>query len=210
MTTIGADFLIRFGINAASLLFLIWYCYYRRAPNRDFLFSFSLFGMGVFIVSYLLHAVQISMGFAFGLFAIFSMLRYRTEPITIKAMTYLFLVITIALLSAVGPVSPLELMLLNGLICGVTRLAESRLMTPRLAEQIIRYEKIDNIHPQNRRQLLQDLGQRTGLEICSVVVEKIDFLRDTARLRVFYVSPKQDRYGGLATTPPEPVIGEEA
>ena len=144
------NFLGRFLINTITLLVLVKYCYYRRTPNRDFLFSFFLFGTGVFIVSFLLHGVQVSMGFAFGLFAIFSMLRYRTEAMSIKSMTYLFLVITVSLLSAVGQTSPIELILLNVLICACTGLAESKLLTPRLSEQIILYEKIENIRPQNR------------------------------------------------------------
>jgi hypothetical protein len=173
---------------------LVKYCYYRRTPNRDFLFSFFLFGTGVFIVSYLLHSVQVSMGLAFGLFAIFSMLRYRTEAMSIKSMTYLFLVITVSLLSAVGQTSPIELILLNVLICACTGLAESKLLTPRLSEQIILYEKIENIRPQNRNRLLDDLRQRTGLEIQNVLIDKIDFLKDTATLRVFYVAVESDLF----------------
>lgn len=190
--TLDMNFLGRFLINTMTLLVLVKYCYYRRTPNRDFLFSFFLFGTGVFIVSFLLHGVQVSMGFAFGLFAIFSMLRYRTEAMSIKSMTYLFLVITVSLLSAVGQTSPVELVLLNVLICACTGLAESKLLTPRLSEQLILYEKIENIRPQNRNRLLDDLRQRTGLEIQNVLIDKIDFLKDTATLRVFYVVGERD------------------
>ncbi len=192
--TLDINFLGRFLINTITLFVLVKYCYYRRTPNRDFLFSFFLFGTGVFIVAFLLHSVQVSMGLAFGLFAIFSMLRYRTEPISIKAMTYLFLVITVSLLSAVGQTSPLELILLNALICACTGLAESKMLTPRLAEQIILYEKIDNIRPQNRNRLLDDLHLRTGLDIQNVLIDKVDFLKDTARLRVFYVAEESDLF----------------
>jgi cell division protein FtsX len=185
---LGIDFCVRFLINFLSLFVLLKYCYYRRTPNREFLFSFFLFGIGVFIVSYLLRSVEVSMGFAFGLFAIFSMLRYRTEAISIKSMTYLFLVITIALLSAVGKTRSIELILINALICVCTSLAESKMFTTRLAEQIVRYEKIENIRPQNRERLLNDLHQRTGLDIRSVQIDKIDFLRDTAMLRIFYAA----------------------
>ncbi len=192
--TLDINFWGRFLINTITLLVLVKYCYYRRTPNRDFLFSFFLFGTGVFIVAFLLHSVQVSMGLAFGLFAIFSMLRYRTEPISIKAMTYLFLVITVSLLSAVGQTSPIELILLNALICACTGLAESKMLTPRLAEQIILYEKIENIRPQNRNRLLDDLHLRTGLDIQNVLIDKVDFLKDTARLRVFYVAEESDLF----------------
>lgn len=194
LNTLDYNFLTRFLINTISLFVLVKHCYYRRTPNREFLFSFFLFGTGVFIVSYLLRSVEVSMGFAFGLFAIFSMLRYRTEAISIKSMTYLFLVITISLLSAVGQTSTIELLLLNALICACASLAESKMLTPQLAEQIIRYEKIDNIRPQNRNRLLDDLHLRTGLEIRNVLIDKIDFLRDTAMLRIFYVAGEREQF----------------
>jgi hypothetical protein len=199
--TLDINFFVRFLINTISLFVLVKHCYYRRTPNRDFLFSFFLFGTGVFIVSYLLRRVEVSMGFAFGLFAIFSMLRYRTETISIKSMTYLFLVITISLLSAVGQTSAIELILLNALICVCTSLAESKMLTPQLAEQIIRYEKIENIRPQNRNRLVNDLHLRTGLEIQNVLIDKIDFLRDTAMLRIFYVAGEHDLFASESSTP---------
>jgi hypothetical protein len=199
--TLDINFFIRFLINTMSLFVLVKYCYYRRTPNREFLFSFFLFGTGVFIVSYLLRSVEVSMGFAFGLFAIFSMLRYRTEAISIKSMTYLFLVITVSLLSAVGNVSPIELISLNAIICVSTILAESKMLTPRLAEQLIRYEKIENIRPQNRNLLLDDLHERIGLEIRNVLIDKIDFLRDTATLRVFYVAGESDLFAAESSSP---------
>lgn len=199
--TLDINFLVRFIINTMSLIVLVKYCYYRRTPNREFLFSFFLFGTGVFIVSYLLRSVEVSMGFAFGLFAIFSMLRYRTEAISIKSMTYLFLVITVSLLSAVGKTNPIELILLNALICVCTSLAESKMLTPRLAEQIIRYEKIENIRPQNRARLLDDLHTRTCLEIRNVMIDKIDFLRDTATLRIFYVAGDSDLFVSEPSNP---------
>ncbi|MEE4601725.1 MAG: DUF4956 domain-containing protein [Desulfobacteraceae bacterium] len=199
--TLDMNFFLRFLINTISLFVLVKYCYYRRTPNREFLFSFFLFGTGVFIVSYLLRGVDVSMGFAFGLFAIFSMLRYRTEAISIKSMTYLFLVITVSLLSAVGNVSPIELILLNAIICISTSLAESRMLTPQLAEQLIRYEKIENICPQNRQHLLDDLHLRTGLEIRKVLIDKVDFLRDTATLRIFYVAGESDLFIAESSSP---------
>jgi hypothetical protein len=204
--TLDIDFFVRFLINTISLFVLVKYCYYRRTPNREFLFSFFLFGTGVFIVSYLLRGVDVSMGFAFGLFAIFSMLRYRTEAISIKSMTYLFLVITVSLLSAVGKASAIELISINALICVCTGLAESKMLTPRLSEQLVLYEKIDNIRPQNRHRLLEDLHQRTGLEIRNVLIDRIDFLRDTATLRVFYVSGERDLFAAESSNSVAPVF----
>ncbi|NJO14418.1 MAG: DUF4956 domain-containing protein [Thioploca sp.] len=185
--TLDMAFFIRFAINLLSLFVLVRLCYYRKSPNRDFLFSFYLFGIGVFFVTRLLHNVDVSMGFAFSLFAIFSMLRYRTESISIKEMTYLFLVIGIALLSAVSQINYWELLLINLLISGFAAFAESLLFMPNLTEKTIQYEKIDNIKPQNRELLLADLKQRTGLNIQTVQIENIDFLRDTALLKIYYL-----------------------
>lgn len=186
-------FFIRFAINLVSLFVLVRLCYYRKSPNRDFLFSFYLFGIGVFFITRLLHNVDVSMGFAFSLFAIFSMLRYRTESISIKEMTYLFLVIGIALLSAVGQIHYGELLFINLLISGFAAFAESLLFMPNLNEKTIQYEKIDHIKPQNRELLLTDLRQRTGLDIQSVQVGNIDFLRDTVLLKIYYLEDEQKR-----------------
>ena len=95
----------------------------------------------------------------------------------------------------------MELVLLNLLICIATSLAESKILTPRLAEQVIRYEKIENIRPQNRNRLMDDLRQRTGLEIRNVPIDRIDFLRDTAMLRVFYETGETDLFVTESSNP---------
>ena len=150
ITTLTTSFVLRLLINTLSLFVLVRFCYFRRTGNRDSSFSYYLFGTGVFIIAYMLHAIEIAMGFAFGLFAIFSMLRYRTETLTMKAMTYLFLVITISLLGSVGPVNHWELMALNMFICGFTYIADTRLFSPRISEKRVNYEIIENIKPENR------------------------------------------------------------
>jgi hypothetical protein len=140
------------------------------------------------MVTGLLHSADISMGFAFGLFAVFSMLRYRTESITIKEMTYLFLVIAIALLTAVGPIGLLGISIINVIICIFAYILETGFLLPLTEEQIIRYEKIENIKPDSRTALINDLKQRTGLEIKHLNIESVDFLNDTAQIRIFYKS----------------------
>lgn len=185
--SLGPDFLIRFLINMLAILVLVRGCYFRFSPHRDYASSFILFGMGVFLVTGQLASVDISLGFAFGLFAIFSMLRYRTESISIKEMTYLFLVIAIALLSAVSDMSHLELAVVLGVICVMAYLAETSLMVPMLEELTIEYEKIENILPERREELLADLRERTGLDIKTVEILHTNFLRDTAQLKVQYV-----------------------
>ena len=184
--TLDSEFWTRLGVNLGFQLILIRLCYVRERPNREFAFSFFLFGLAVFVIAGLLSRVEISLGFAFGLFAIFSMLRYRTEQISVKEMTYLFLVIAVALLSSVAPVGYLELILVNALICAGTYVAESELISAGRATQLVQYEKIENIKPANRDALLDDLRERSGLDVIDVRVESIDYLRDAAQLTVYY------------------------
>jgi uncharacterized protein DUF4956 len=180
------DFIIRLFINTAAILVLVRLVYFKFSQHRAYASSFILFGLGVFLVTAQLHSVDISMGFAFGLFAIFSMLRYRTESISIKEMTYLFLVIAMSLLSAVGDMGHISLTLLLGFICIVARISETSFLIPMLKEHTVQYEKIENIQPIRREALIADLRERTGLDVQNVQIESIDFLRDTALLKVQY------------------------
>lgn len=186
MSSFDIDFFIRFSVTLLFISFLSYGCYYRITKNTDFAASFMLFGSGVFVVIYFLHGVDMSMGFAFGLFAVFTMLRYRTESISIKEMTYLFLVIAVALLSAVAQTSLPVLIAINSLLCLVAFVIDSGVFGHRYPEKIIQYEKIENIRPERRQQLIADLVLRTGLDIASVNIQRIDFLRDTATISVSY------------------------
>lgn len=180
-------FFIRFAINMTAIFVLVRVCYFKFSQHRSYASSFILFGMGVFLVTGQLSSVDISMGFAFGLFAIFSMLRYRTESIDIKEMTYLFLVIAIALLSGVGAMSHIELVAIAVVIVGMAYITETSLLLPMLAEKSVEYEKIENILPERREELIADLRERLGLDIQNVEIRSVDFLRDTARLKVQYL-----------------------
>lgn len=184
--TLSTDFILRLIINTLSVVLLIRFCYYKFSQHRANASSFMLFGMGVFLVTSLLHSADVSMGFAFGLFAVFSMLRYRTESISIKEMTYLFLVIAIALLSAVSTMKPYELLTITLSICLVTYLLETNLVLPSLDEIEIDYEKIENINTQRHQELIQDINLRTGLDVHQVEILSIDFLRDSARLKIHF------------------------
>jgi hypothetical protein len=185
--SLSYDFMIRLAINMSATFVLVRFCYFAFSRHRAYASSFILFGMGVFLVTSQLASLDISMGFAFGLFAIFSMLRYRTESITIKEMTYLFLVIAIALLSGVGTMSHLDLVVLLSIICGLAYLTEVNLLLPDLEEHTVEYEKIENIVPDRREDLLADLRERLGQDIRSVEIVSVDFLRDTAQLKVQFV-----------------------
>jgi ribosomal protein S24E len=127
-----------------------------------------------------------SMGAAFGLFAVFSMLRYRTEDISIKDMTYMFLVIAMGLINAVTKGSWDELLLVMSIIILVTWLLESRVLMRKEVSKIVMYENIELIKPENKQRLIEDLQNRLGVKVNSVTIGKIDFLRDTAQVQVHY------------------------
>ena len=184
MMATDLDFIIRLLLNMLAVFMLVRFVYFRAHLNRAYAAAFILFGLGVFLITSQLSSVDISMGFAFGLFAIFSMLRYRTESITIKEMTYLFLVIAMSLLSGVGVTDQVTLIVLFVLICGLAYFTETSLLLPRLEERDIQYEKIENIVPERRDILIADLQERLGEDVRTVEIESVDFLRDTARLKV--------------------------
>jgi len=182
----SGSFMQLFVVNILFLLVLLRGIFYRYSPNRDSLFGFFMFGNGVFLVTHLLQAIEISMGFAFGLFAIFAMLRYRTESIPIRDMSYLFLVIVISLITGVGPLSAPSLMLVNGLLCGLVAIGETHFFAPKVYKKNIRYENIQNIKPERYDELMADLKERTGMDIVHIEVASIDFLNDAANLKVSY------------------------
>lgn len=126
------------------------------------------------------------MGAAFGLFAVFSIMRYRSEDISIKDLTYLFLVIAIGLITAVSKGGWDELSLINAIIIIVTLLLETNLLMKRELGKSVSYENIEMIKPENHEKLLEDLRTRTGLNIHRFSITKIDFLRDRATIRVYY------------------------
>lgn len=173
-------------ILCATLFLLTHISFRRKYLYSESAFVYYMFGIGVFVVTYCLQLVEMSFGFAFGLFAIFSMLRYRTEVMSFKEMTYLFLVIVLALLCAVSPLALTELVVVVALITAASLALESPVLAQRYARQSIRYEKIDNIRPENRPLLLEDLKQRTGLDIHEVSIDFIDFMQDSAQLSVVY------------------------
>lgn len=190
MDIIGLEFFIRFGINAIALLVLLKFTFFRYSNNRDSLFSFTLFGHGVFIIAALLHNIDISMGFAFGLFAVFSMLRYRTESISVRNMTYLFLVIVVSLISSVGPLSHIELLMITTLICALTWVCETRILAVRHEVATLTYGRMRNLRPDRSGWLMEDLQELTGLDIKTVEIIDRNYKNKTAKLKIFYAKPE--------------------
>jgi len=186
-----ADFLeliIRLLINFVVAFIVIRLIYYPVHNRKDYLFTYFIFNLLIFFLSYLLSGVKLQLGFAFGLFAIFGILRYRTEPLAIKEMTYLFVVIAIAVINALAnkKISYAELMFTNVAIIAITYLLEKKWLLRHETNKNVVYEKIDLIKPENHHLLIKDLEERTGLRIIRVQVGRIDFLRDVANVKIFF------------------------
>lgn len=187
------ELLFKFGLNAIVLFVLIRLIYYPIHRKKDYLFTYFLFNILIFFLCVLLNSVKLSIGFAFGLFAIFGVLRYRTEQISIKDMTYLFAVITIAVINSLASkkVSIAELVFTDGMILVMTYALEHLWLTRHEAMKQIIYERIELIKPQNRQALYADLKDRLGVTVSRVEIGKIDLLKDTAQVRVFYFEDEQ-------------------
>ena len=182
------NLIIRFGFNLSVAFIIIKLIYQRDHNNNDFVFTYFMFNSLIFFFASILGSITINMGFAFGLFAVFAILRYRTDPIPIKEMTYLFIVITIGVINALSgdEVSFAALLFTNTALVGLTYFLEKYWQKNLLASITIDYDKIENVKPENHEVLLADLKERTGLNIQDFKFFKMDFLRDTARIRIYY------------------------
>lgn len=188
LTHITPEFFVRLLIHALTLLIIVRVIYFPAYKNRDFAFSFLMFSSMVFIITFFLKSAEISLGFTFGLFAVFAILRYRTETISTKEMTFLFIVIGLAMLNSVVTLTALELVLINLLILALTFAAQSQLFLNAAQQKMVQYERIELIQRGREAELLADLTERTGLTVTGTEVISIDLVRDTASLKVFYTS----------------------
>jgi hypothetical protein len=182
------ELLLRFALNVTVVTIIVRVLYYPVARRKDYLFSFMLISILIFLLCFLLESVKLQIGFAFGLFAIFGIIRYRTLSIPIKEMTYLFILIGISVINALAnkKISWAELIFTNlvllFLVYGLERLW---LLKHESTKQIV-FERIDLIQPEKREELKKELEARTGLKINRIEIGKIDYLRDTARIMVHY------------------------
>ena len=183
---LSAKFFSRMFIDILSVLLLIRFIYYPIYQKKDFFFTFFLFNIVIFVITYLLNKVELSMGAAFGLFAVFSLLRYRTENISAKDMTYLFVVIALGLISAVNKGTFIETAIINGIILISAYALDANIFSKTEHTKKIKYENIDLVRPENSLLLIEDLRKRTGLNIHRISVDDINFLQDTATITVHY------------------------
>ncbi len=180
--------IIRFGFNLIVTIVLVRLLYYKSSRRKDYLFTYMMFSTVIFLLCFLLESVKIELGFALGLFAIFGIIRYRTTTIPIKEMTYLFVIIGVSVINALANkmISYSELLFTNLVIVAIVWGFERIWLLRHESTKMILYEKIDLIKPENYNLLLQDLKERTGLEINRIEVGKINFMRDTAEIKIYY------------------------
>ncbi len=186
----GADVIsllaLKLIIDLLAIVILVRFIYLKNYRRTDLFLTFFSFNIIVFFISYLLNRVEMSTGAAFGLFAIFSMLRYRTEGISAKDMTYLFLCIAIGLITAVSSGSLLELILIVVFIVIITFLLESGLILKNRSCIQIDFDRTDLVHPDKRNELNSELERRTGLSINHIEIGAIDYLKDSAVIHIYY------------------------
>ena len=180
--------LFKFSIDLFFLFLIVRIIYYRTKDEKDYVFTFFMFNILTFFICFLLRKVPMEMGFALGLFAVFGILRYRTEAIPIRQMTYLFIVIGLSMINSLAnkSISWMEILLANSIITIITYLIDRVWFSTIEQTKSILYEKIDLIKPENEQNLIEDLKLRTGLNITSVKIEKVDFLRDTAQITIYH------------------------
>ena len=182
------NLLARFLFNLIIGWILIHFCYYRKSRRKDWYLTFILFSSSMFMLIFLMESVKLEVGFIFGLFAIFGMIRYRTEAVPVREMTYLFIIIAMSVMNGLAmTASIVELALGNLLILALCFILEAIMGRHLITAKLILYDKIDMVKPEKREELIADLKQRTGIEdIEDVEIGHIDYLRDVAFIKMYY------------------------
>jgi hypothetical protein len=187
------EFVLRFFLNITVIMILVRWLYYSTSKRKDYLFTYILISSIVFLLCFLLESVKLQIGFALGMFAIFGIIRYRTDALPIKEMTYLFLIIGVSVINALTntETSLVDLLFTNFVIVFITYGLEKLWLLKHESSKLIIYEKINLIKEENYEELLKDLQERTGIKkINRVEVGKINFLRDICDLTIYYYSNK--------------------
>ncbi len=193
---VSSDFynlIIKFSFNLLFLTIIIRFLYYSKTKRKDYLFTYYLIGTITFFLCFGLKKFGIDTGMGLGLFAIFGIIRYRTDAIEIKEMTYLFLIIGVSVVNALinGSMSVGEVMLINVSVVVITYILEFMWLMKHETRKTITYERIDLILPEKYEEMKADLQNRTGLNINRFDIGKIDFLNDTALVRIYYFADEQ-------------------
>lgn len=185
------EFVLRFFLNTTVIIILVRWLYYSKTRRKDYLFTYILISSIVFLLCFLLANVKLQIGFALGMFAIFGIIRYRTDALPIKEMTYLFLIIGVSVINALtnAETSLIDLLFSNFVIIFITFGLEKLWLIKHESSKLIIYEKINLIREDKYDELVKDLQERTGIKkINRVEVGKINFLRDICDLTIYYYS----------------------
>ena len=202
-----AELGIRFALNLLVCWILVHCFYYRKSKRRDYYFTFLIFSSAMLTLLYIMGNVEVGVGLTLGLFAIFGVIRYRTETVPIREMTYLFVIIALAAANGLAPVYRLVdlsgnahyalswgnvgvMALVNLLIIGLVWILESESLVPHMSTKLVLYDRIELIVPEKRAELVADLEKRLGVQVENVEVGHVDFLKDSAFVKVYYHLPK--------------------
>ena len=199
-----AELGIRFGLNLLVCWILVHCFYYRKSRRRDYYFTFMVFSSAMLMLLYIMGNVEVGVGLTLGLFAIFGVIRYRTETVPIREMTYLFVIIALAAANGLAPVYHVVdlqksaphyalswgnvgvMALVNALVVGLVAILESESLVRHTTTKLVLYDKIDLIVPEKREELLADLEKRLGVKVENVEIGHVDFLKDAAFIKVSY------------------------
>lgn len=184
------ELLLAFLINLIAILIVVRCLYYPKCKRGEFFFTYILIAISTFMLIYVLGDVKLKAGIALGLFAIFSIIRYRTEQVAIREMTYLFIIIALSAINGltVSELSLGEVIIINLLFVFSIWICESKLLISHYSYKVIKYDNVNLITPDKRAELIADLEKRTGLKILKIEVGSIDFLKDAAIIKMYYKS----------------------
>ena len=182
--------LLAFFINFIAIMIVVRWLYYPRCKRGEFFFTYILIAISTFMLIYVLGDVKLKAGIALGLFAMFSIIRYRTEQIAIREMTYLFIIIALSAINGltISELSIGEVIIINILFILTTWVCETKLLISHYSYKVIKYDNVNLITPDKREELIADLEKRTGLKVIKVEVGAIDFLKDAAIVKMYYKS----------------------
>ncbi len=194
-------FLIGFAFNLLIAFVLVRFIYYPSTHNKRYVFTFMAFNTVIYFVLSFLTSIELSVGAGFGLFAIFTILRYRTDPLPVREMTYLFIVVALPVMNSVSGDNTLwpQLLAANTAVLVIMFILEKGWGFRYETSKQIVYEKIELIRPDRYAELKADLEDRTGLLIKKIAVGKVNFLKDTANLSVYFDAPREDGWAGSET-----------
>lgn len=185
---------LRFGFNLLASWIIVQFLYYRKGGRKDYYLTFMMFASAMFLLIFLMESVKLQIGLTLGLFAIFGVIRYRTETVPVREMTYLFVIITVAVINGLAlNITYAELIVANLLLITLIAVLEYLHKGNRTSVKLVCYDRIENIVPERREDLIADLKKRLGVEITDVEIGHVDFLKDSAFIKVTYVLPVGDK-----------------